>query len=423
MRVRIMSADVAFHRGPFDRPLRLSSGVITEITEARARVTVEADGGAVATGRGAIYLSDLWAWPDPAFPPAERDAALRAYCERLVREIAARTGDASAHPLEVGLRLHRSVSDEADTVLPPLARLVCASPFDAALHDAAGIAAGRSAFALYDEDMPAPEADPLFPETGAIAAVRRMLLSSPTPRLDSLLVVGKGETLGDWADWVTKKGYRGFKLKVGGVDPEEDAARVAGLYREARALGVPSPRLSVDSNCAAPNAAAVLRFLETLEAADGEAYAALESVEQPTARDIRAHAFDWRTVAARKPVLLDEALTDFAVLREAEAQNWNGLAVKTCRGHSFSLVTAAWAFERGWTLAMMDLTNPGYAAVHSALFGSRLPGVTAIEMNAPQYTPAANAEWLPRLTDLLAPVRGGTHIVPSPAPPGLGSAL
>lgn len=423
--VRIVSAGVEFHRRPFARPLRLASGTITEITEARASVTVEAENGKTATGRGSIYLSDLWAWPNPAREPAERAAAMRDYCAQIARRLSDKAEeDAFAHPLEIGLRLlHRRVSNDDATPLPPLARLVCAAPFDAALHDAAGIAVGRSAFALYEKSAPIPEADALFPDTGAFTAIRRLLLHSPAPRLDSLLVVGKGEDLRAWEDWVTEKGCRAFKLKIGGTDAAEDAARVADLYRQARALGVAAPRLTVDSNCFAPDAALVLRFLELLEAESTEAYGALEAVEQPTGRDIRAHAFDWRAVAARKPVLLDEALTDFDVLREAEAQGWNGLAVKTCRGHSFSLVTAAWAFERGWKLTMMDLTNPGYAAIHSALFAAHLPGVTAIEMNAPQYTPAANAEWLPRLADLLAPAASGSHLLPSPRPVGLGTSL
>jgi L-alanine-DL-glutamate epimerase and related enzymes of enolase superfamily len=429
-RMRIVAAEVRFTRRPFLRPLRLSSGAITEITEAEATVTVEREsGGAAVTGRGAIYLSDLWAWPDPSRPPAERDARMRAYCESVAATLTERTtrsdGVGVGLPLELGLRLHRSVvRGDAGSPLPPLARLVCASPLDAALHDAAGHAWGRSAF---DLPVTGPFADaedltrlfvPDSPQNVLTALVRR----PPAPRLDATLVVGKGDDLAELEPWVRVRGYRAFKLKVGGTDPREDARRVAAVYRHARTLGCAAPRLTVDANCASPDAATVGRFLDELAEGDAEAYAALEAVEQPTGRDIREFAFDWRPVAARKPVLLDEGLTDFDDLVLAREQGWNGMAVKTCRGHSFSLVAAAWAHRQGWKLTVMDLTNPGIAAVQSALLAAHLPGVDALEMNAAQYTPAANADLLPRLQTLLAP-EDGTHQVPSPAPPGLGASL
>jgi L-alanine-DL-glutamate epimerase-like enolase superfamily enzyme len=421
MRVRIVSAEVEFFRRPFVKPLRLSSGVISEITEARASVTVETNDGRTATGHGSIYLSDLWAWPDPLRLPAERDAAMREYTTRLAAELRERTGPEAAHPLEAGLRLHHGTKIDY-TPLPPLARLVCGSPLDAALHDAAGIAGDCSAFALYAEDAPIPSADDLFPEGGTIATIRRMLRNPPAPTLDATLVVGKGDDLAELEPWVQGRGYRVFKLKVGGTDPAEDAERTVAVYREALRLGAQNPRLSVDSNCLSPNADTVAAFLDALAAKDEQAFAALDYIEQPTGRDIRTNVFDWRDVASRRLVLIDEGLIDFETLRVAEEQGWNGMAIKTCRGHSFSLVAAVWARERQWTLTVMDLTNPGYAAIHSTLLAAHLPGVTAIELNAAQYTPAANAEWLPRLASLLEPT-DGVHRLPETTPIGLGTGL
>ena len=72
----ILEASVRFIDRPLDRPLRLSSGLITEATEARASVTVRVD-GRTATGSGTIYLSDLWAWPDASLTHEARDVALR----------------------------------------------------------------------------------------------------------------------------------------------------------------------------------------------------------------------------------------------------------------------------------------------------------------------------------------------------------
>ena len=414
----VRSARLTFERRPFLRPLRLSSGTITDITEAQAEVTVTVAGQTV-TGHGSIYLSDLWAWPDPARTSLERDAAMRAFAEQMAAGLPTIAG--ASHPLEAGLRLHRTAL-EADSNLPPLARLVSASPLDAALHDAVGQALRCSAFALYESDYQIPSADSYFPESGTCAAIRALLKPVPASEVAATLVVGKGDMLAELAPWITERGYTCFKLKVGGTDPVEDAQRVAAVFRWARELGVNAPRLSVDANCAAPDAEAVRRFMDTLADTDTDAFAALESIEQPTGRDIRTHAFDWHAVTARRPVLIDEGLTDWDTLETAKAQGWNGMAVKTCRGHSFSLAAAAWAHQRGWTLSMMDLTNPGYAGIHSALFASYLPGVTSLELNAAQYTPAANTPWLPRLAALLTPVNG-IHQMPSPVPAGLGGGL
>jgi L-alanine-DL-glutamate epimerase-like enolase superfamily enzyme len=419
MNIKIHEFRVSFERRPFAVPLRLASGTISDITEARVDIDVNVDGNR-GSGSGAIYLSDLWAWPDPSIPSADRDAAMRAYLTQTARSFA-ELASGAAHPLETGLRLHeRSLADHS--ALPPLARLVSTSPLDSAIHDAVGNAIGKSAFALYDQDLPCPAADGLFPETGAIAAVRALLANGPEPTLDASLVVGKGEDLALLDEWTGRRGYRMFKLKIGGVDPREDARRTADVFDRAVGLGCQSPRLTVDANCMTPDSETVGVYLDILETERPDVYEALESIEQPTARDIAAVPFDWHPIAARKPLLLDEGLVDFDSLAVAEAQGWNGLALKTCKGHSFALLAAAWACSRGWTLSVMDLTNPGIAATHAALLAAHLPGVDWIELNAIQYTPAAHDALLPRLGALLSP-QDGTHHLPVPLPTGLGSSL
>lgn len=419
MTIQIDEVRVSFTRRPFAVPLRLASGTISDITEARVDAMVTVDGRSAA-GSGAIYLSDLWAWPDPSLPSIERDAAMRAYLEKTAGLLPALAAG-SLHPLEVGTRLHDHCLADSSP-LPPLARLVSTSPLDAALHDAVGNALAVSAFALYENDVPCPSADGLFPGSGAVAAVRALLSGGPKPTLDAALVVGKGEDLALLDEWVGNRGYRMFKLKIGGIDPAEDCARTIAVFDRARALGCSAPRLTVDANCMTPDSDTVGQYLDRLDGERPDVAAALESIEQPTARDIAANPFDWFPAAARKPLLLDEGLVDFQSLTTAAAQGWNGLALKTCKGHSFALLAAAWAVQRDWTLSVMDLTNPGIAAVHSALLASHLPGVDWIELNAIQYTPAAHEALLPRLEGLLAPP-DGIHRVPVPIPTGLGSRI
>jgi L-alanine-DL-glutamate epimerase-like enolase superfamily enzyme len=415
----ILHADVQFFDRSFRKPLLLSAGPISQVTEARTTVTVRA-GGREVTGRGAIYLSDLWAWPDPAIPHPRRDAALRELCTRIARDLPSLCGGELEHPLELGLRLHHAICREP---MPPvLARAMCASPFDAAIHDAVGVALGRSAFNFYEGAHPIPSADALFPSGGACAAITR-LLRPPLKHLDGWWIVGAADSLeNDVAPAVRERRYRGFKLKIHGRNNADDAARTAEVFRAVKAMGVARPRLTADSNEANQDAASVLDYLERLRSTDAEAFVALEYLEQPTARDIIAHPQDWRAVTRLKPVLLDEGLTDFDRFEESVRQGWSGFALKTCKGHSFALVAAAWAREHRLPISLQDLTNPGLSAIHAALFAAHVPTINGVELNACQFTPSANDEWLPRLQTLLDP-RDGTHRIDLPVPDGLGSGL
>ena len=422
LQTHIVDAGVTFERQRLKTPLQLSSGTIHELTQANASVTVEVDGRR-ATGYGTIYLSGLWAWPDPALLHSYRDTALRDFCTETAGGLIELCGP-PAHPLELGLRLHRAVCEnDAGWVKPALARAMCASPFDAAIHDAAGQALGTSAFAFYREAAAIPSGDRFFPSGGACKAISRILLSPPRRALDAWLIVGKDDRLDpDAAWWIRERGYHCFKLKTLGHDPAEDAARTAAVYRGAQRAGVPRPRLSVDSNEGNADAGGVAEYLDKLRETDREAFDAVEYLEQPTSRDILKVRFDWRDVARRKPVLLDEGLTELDMLDEAVAQGWSGLALKTCKGHSFCLVAAAWAFERGLVIAVQDLTNPGLALIHSALLAAHVPSINGAELNSPQFTPAANERWLPRLGALFDP-QSGVHRLSFPIPPGLGSNL
>jgi L-alanine-DL-glutamate epimerase-like enolase superfamily enzyme len=424
LHAEVLHAEVEFLAQTLSPPMQISKGLITEITEARATVRVRA-GEREAVGRGSIYLSDLWAWPEPSLTHEQRDQVLRRLCRHIAENLSQAVGE-PAHPLELGLRLYERVAHQAPSGFEPvsiLARAMCLSPFDAAIHDAVGRALGCSAFDLFSHPTPIPSADALFPGQGAIAAIRQTLRRPSQTHFPAWLIVGKNDDLEPvMASWVRQRGYHCFKLKIGGRDNPQDVERTAQVYQAARHAGVAQPQLSIDSNEANPDADSVLDYLRQLREKDAEAFAAIMYLEQPTGRDIFQHRYDWRAVAKLKPVLLDEGLTGFDVLAEAKAQGWSGLALKTCKGHSFALIAAAWARDNGLLVSLQDLTNPGYAAIHAALFAAHVPTINGVELNSPQFTPAANAPWLPRLAGLLNP-QDGTHHLPAAAPIGLGSEL
>src|SRR5438045_1678117 len=81
--VRVVEARVEFEEQPLRTPLVLSTGAITQVSLATATVTVAAPDGRRSEGRGAMYLSDLWAWPSLTLAHPDRDAAMRALCSAL----------------------------------------------------------------------------------------------------------------------------------------------------------------------------------------------------------------------------------------------------------------------------------------------------------------------------------------------------
>jgi L-alanine-DL-glutamate epimerase-like enolase superfamily enzyme len=419
----ILEADVTFGSQRLATPLKLSSGAIEELTQATVSI-VGVVGGQRATGRGTIYLSDLWAWPDSSLSHRQRDAALRQLCERLVVDVPKHFRNVKLHPLELGLQLHHLACHDVviDPSPPVLARAMCASPFDAAIHDAAGQALGRSAFALYEDTVELPSADAYFPESGACNAIRN-IIRPPRLELPAWYIVGMGETLETTlVPAIQRHGYWCFKLKLTGRDNALDVARTTEAYRVAQATASTQVLLTIDTNEANPSVESVFDYIERLKGTDSEAFAALAYLEQPTSRDIRKHPFDWQPVAKDVPVMIDEGLTDLEVLHEARRQGYSGLALKTCKGHSMLLVCAAWAHQHGMSISLQDLTNPGISLIHAALVGAHLPTINGAELNSPQFTPSANQEFTERLPELFEP-RGGVHRLPREIPVGLGSAL
>jgi L-alanine-DL-glutamate epimerase-like enolase superfamily enzyme len=420
----ILDAEVSFCTQRLAAPLRLSSGLIEELTQATVTITGEC-GGKRAIGRGTVYLSDLWAWPDDSLSHEQRDSTLRQVCKRLASDVVVYFRGQRFHPLEMGLRLHHLACRELaiDPSPPVLARALCASPFDAAIHDAAGQAVGRSALALYDECVELPSADPYFLDGGACGAIAGVI-RPPRLELPAWYIVGLREPLETTlVPAIRQHAYWCFKLKLSGRDTDLDVARTIDVFRAAGSVAQRQLRLTVDTNEANSSVESVVDYLECLQVADADSYNALEYFEQPTFRDIRNHPFDWRPVTTRhKPVLLDEGLTDLDVLPEAQRQGYSGLALKTCKGHSMLLVSAAWAQRHGMLISLQDLTNPGIALIHGAIVGAHLPTINGAELNSPQFTPAANDKFAARLPELFEP-QNGIHRMPQTIPSGLGSLL
>ena len=110
---RVRSATVNFVPRKFITPLKLSTGLIEEITEANVSVEIELGRqGIRAQGHGTIYLSDLWAWPSSSIKHDRRDQSLRLVCERIATQL----------PGSVRCRAVASVGDRLTTARMDVSR-------------------------------------------------------------------------------------------------------------------------------------------------------------------------------------------------------------------------------------------------------------------------------------------------------------
>jgi hypothetical protein len=127
-----------------------------------------------------------------------------------------------------------------------------------------------------------------------------------------------------------------------------------------------------------------------------------------------------QAAAKLKPVVIDESLVDYESLLLSREQGYSGVALKSCKGQSQSLLMAAAAQKFDMFLCVQDLTCPGASLIHSAGIAAHVPGIAAIEANARQYVPAANKPWLERFPTVFQPHNGTieTAVINGP---GLGA--
>ncbi len=414
--IRAETVEVTFDDERLSVPLHLSKGVIEAITYATVTVRARTRGGGAVQGTGAILLSDVWAFPAPDLTHEEKDRLMRLLCRAIAAWL---QDDAYEDPIQKGIRLEQAAVELAaqlageepllqSTPMPRLAVLNCMAPFDAAFHDAWGAALPVPLYAAYtaenlNQDLSANlGADFTGSYPADYLGTRRRALSvqhvvgfndALTPSEADPQQPAPADLPADLTSWIARDRLRCLKLKLRGQSPAEDADRlievhaVASQAMEAAAVAG-GPRLSVDPNEAYQEAAMMLEVLDRVTAQKPQALAALDYIEQPTPRDLGAYTDTLHEVAARVPVVVDESLDDLDNLDWIHRLGWSGLAVKTCKGHTHSLLAYCWGRHHRLYLTLQDLTNPGLALVHSANFCAHLRlDVDCFEGNYRQFMP------------------------------------
>ena len=393
-------------------PFRFGKETLKRVTCARVMCEVEEDSRGLFRGWGESPLSAPWAWPGDV-PLPEREAALRQFCREVLEAWSAY--DAGGHPLAFGHAFLRETLPKllgsfnarrhTDSQMPYLAALMCCAPFDIALHDAYGHAAGRPVFDCYSSrDMPDDLAAYLG-DAGFKGRYPSDFLSYGASRIPAWHTVGGLDALSDGAEtseetgngvpatldeWIRKDRLSRLKIKLSGTDFEWDYERVMNV------VGVSMPRgvtmLGMDFNGTVTDPRYVVNLFERIRRDRPDALDALCYVEEPFGPELLERGTDVSAVAKWAPCVLDESAHDWRVLEKASALGYSGVVVKTCKTQTEALLTLSWAKHHGMEVLTQDLTNPMLAQIAHAQLGAHASPGIGLETNSMQFYPDASAD-------------------------------
>jgi len=423
--VRVVDVQLGEEAFRYRTPIKFGGVTLDRATILNAHVVIEDRRGRHQVGFGSMPLGNVWAFPSESLS-YEQTLALM---QNVADEAAYITRDHKqfAHPIELNYELEPAyLQAGADRSIPKLATLVATSPIDAAIHDAYGKLLGLSSYATYGREFLFKDVGSFLGKEFADVWITDHVAGAPVPSLPLYHLVGALDALtpDDVADKVRKDGFplhlqewirrdalTHLKIKLNGDDLKWDVQRVVDVEESTQAVqakqGCSVWHYSLDFNEKCRDVEYLLEFLRKLEAKSPSALSRVQYIEQPTARDLKAHPENkMHAVSKRVPVVIDESLVDLESLQLAREQGYTGVALKACKGQSTSLLLACAARHYGMFLCVQDLTCPGASLIHSAGLAAHVRGVTAIEANARQYLPAANERWKRSYPGLFEPMMG-----------------
>jgi L-alanine-DL-glutamate epimerase-like enolase superfamily enzyme len=413
-----VSVDLYFIPTEMRIPLKFGPEITTSVICARACVTVANDQGQTARGWGETPLSVQWTWPS-SLGYQERCDAMLHFCRKLAEAWA--KFDQKGHPIELGSdfiesvlpellqQLNRERGEQAEP-MPHLAALVCCSLFDLAVHDAYGNLLERDVYSTYSgEFMNRDLSDFIEPAEGFDISFAGKYPADffslpPAKSLPAWHLVG-GKDLLDASeltgqepndgypvllpDWIQRDGLTCLKVKLRGNDSAWDYERLIRVGEIAIRHNV--VWLTSDFNCTVTDPAYVNDILDRLIKDYPGIYQMILYVEQPFPYDLEQNQIDVHSVAARKPLFMDESAHDWRLIRLGRRLGWTGVALKTCKTQSGALLSLCWAKAHGMTLMVQDLTNPMLAQIPHVLLAAYAGTIMGVETNGMQFYPAASA--------------------------------
>ncbi|VTT98591.1 Uncharacterized protein OS=Blastopirellula marina DSM 3645 GN=DSM3645_24365 PE=4 SV=1 [Gemmataceae bacterium] len=440
--VTVRDLSVSYDHYRYRTPIKFGGVALDRVTLLNVRLTVEDTRGKQSTGFGSMPLGNIWSWPSRSLDYTTTLAAMQSFAAGTAALYLA--CKQSGHPIEITHTLEPDVlalvpSGAPTEPMPALAKLVVASAFDAALHDAYGKLHGRNCFGTYGPEFLEHDLGHYLGKEFAGDRLDRYITTEPKATMPLYHLVGaldpitKSEITAALADglpesldeWIARDGLTHLKIKLNGDDLDWDVHRVVHVDHVAaeaqRQRGDSELWYSLDFNERCQNVEYLLEFLRRVKDRTPAGYDRVQYVEQPTARDLKANPANRMHEAAKlKPVVIDESLLDLESLLLSREMGYTGVAFKACKGQTQTLLLAAAAQKFGLFRCVQDLTCVGASLIHSASIAAHVPGVAAIESNGRQYCPAANAPWDAKFPGVFT-IRGGVMNTAVLNGPGLGA--
>lgn len=399
--------------------IKFGGTVLDRVTLLNVNCAVRAGDGRVAKGFGSMPLGNIWSFPSHTMPYETTLAAMKALAGRISKITTAYKEP--AHPVDINVALEPEYLKAAAEVsremalqepIPKLCTLVTASPFDAAIHDAYGKAHNLNSYLTYGPGFMRYDLSRYLGPEFKGEYLDRYVSRQPKARMPLYHLIGAVDPIVDsdinkrindglpetLPEWIRYNGLTHLKIKLNGDDLAWDVDRVLTVDRvtaEVQAKrGVARWYYSLDFNEKCAGVQYLLEFLRRVKEKTPAGFDRIQYVEQPTARDLKAHRGNTMHEASKlKPVVIDESLTDQENLLLAREMGYTGAALKACKQQSQALLMAAAAQKYKMFLCVQDLTCPGASLIQSAGLAAHVPGVAAIEANARQYVPVANKPW------------------------------
>jgi L-alanine-DL-glutamate epimerase-like enolase superfamily enzyme len=444
--IRIQAVSYSYEDYIYRVPIKFGGSVVDRATIINVTTHVRTSDGKLVKGFGSMPMGNVWSFPSRTL---KYDTTLDVM-KKLADRISKITGayNESGHPIDINCALEPEYLKAAvglqnemklSEPIPKLCTLVTASAFDAAVHDAYGKAHGVNCYRTYGPEFMKYDLSHYLGPAYKGEYLSQYVSKDPKPRMPMYHLVGAVDPVTE-ADitkpvndglpetlpqWIRYNGLTHFKIKLNGDQVDWDVNRVLTVDRVTtetqKQRGVEDYVYSLDFNEKCPNVDYLIDFLRQVKEKSPSGYQRIQYVEQPTARDLRAHPDQKMHRAAQlKPVVIDESLTDIENLLLSREMGYTGAALKACKQQSQAMLMAAVAQKHKMFLCVQDLTCPGASLIHSASISARVPGVAAIEANSRQYMPAANKAWEGKFPGIFK-VKDGTIDTSVLTGPGLGA--
>jgi L-alanine-DL-glutamate epimerase-like enolase superfamily enzyme len=444
---RLDELAIAFEDFRYRAPYKFGGKEVDRVTMLNVKCRLSTRAGKSASGAASMSMGNVWSFPAPNIAYDVTLGAMKALAEKIAGITRAFTE--YAHPLDVNHALEPEYVKAGAEVtralklplpVPKLCVLVTASPVDAAIHDAFGRLHGLSSYAACGREFVRYDLSHYLNPEFRGEYLDRYIAPKPAPRVRMYHSVGASDALdaselkkpvGDGLpetleQWIPYNGITAIKIKLNGAELAWDVDRVAAIDRVTTAAqsrrGFHDWVYSLDFNERCPNVQYLLDFEHRLKGKAPSAFERVQYIEQPTARDLAADRRNTMFEAAKlRPVVIDESLTGLDTLLLAREMGYTGVALKACKGQSGSLLMAAAAQKYQMFRCVQDLTCPGAALVHSVGIAAHVPGTSAVEANAREYVPVANAGWEKRFPGIFV-IRDGWMRTEGLDRPGLGTS-